>query len=409
LDAHLVLPLLEFATAKGMYDKRDMLKAKLEVLSKTNMCDFAADVYTELNGVEPTGEMKARRGAVIETSKTLEDAAAKAVKFAADPVAVKQLRRDKSFNMAFVKENHSIESGDVEALYKLAKFEYECGDYGGAAEHLGLVQLLSNDAARIDSALWGKYAADILMRNWQGAVDDMNRLRDAIENDASTSALAKMNQRVWLLHWSLFVFFNHHNGRNLIMDFFFQERYMQAVQQEAPYLLRYLAVAVVTNKKRKNMIKDLVKIIQSDRYRDPVLNFVLALFVDYDFTKAQEALKACDDLIDKDFFLVGCKDAFDESARLYVIETYCKVNKRISIAGLAQRLNMTAEDTEAWIISLIRNNKLNARIDSEAGMVLMHTEVKSVNEQIIEKTKALMSKTKNLTQAVLANTQAQAY
>ena len=39
----------------------------------------------------------------------------------------------------------------------------------------------------------------------------------------------------------------------------------------------------------------------------------------------------------------------------------------------------------------------------------MHTDVKSVNEQIIEKTKALMSKTKSLTQAVLANTQAQAY
>jgi translation initiation factor 3 subunit E len=39
----------------------------------------------------------------------------------------------------------------------------------------------------------------------------------------------------------------------------------------------------------------------------------------------------------------------------------------------------------------------------------VHVEKKSVNEQIIEKTKALLSKTTALTQAVLANTQAQAY
>ena len=54
---------------------------------------------------------------------------------------------------------------------------------------------------------------------------------------------------------------------------------MQAVQQEAPHLLRYLAVAIVANKKRRNMLKDLVKIIQSDVYDDPALDFVVAAFV----------------------------------------------------------------------------------------------------------------------------------
>jgi hypothetical protein len=27
---------------------------------------------------------------------------------------------------------------------------------------------------------------------------------------------------MWLMHWSLFVFFNHENGRNSIIDLFFQ-------------------------------------------------------------------------------------------------------------------------------------------------------------------------------------------
>ena len=149
----------------------------LDVLNKTNMCDFAADVHKEVNGGEPTVEMKAKRAAAIEAHGTLSAAAAKAVKFASDVVAVNQLSRDKTFNVKFAKENHGIEAEDVEALFKFAKFQYECGDYVAAAAHLGVVQLLSTDAARCESALWGKYAADILTRNWQGALDDMNRLR----------------------------------------------------------------------------------------------------------------------------------------------------------------------------------------------------------------------------------------
>jgi len=36
------------------------------------------------------------------------------------------------------------------------------------------------------------------------------------------SHLQQLQQRTWLIHWSLFVFFNHPNGRNLIIDMFFQ-------------------------------------------------------------------------------------------------------------------------------------------------------------------------------------------
>ena len=265
------------------------------------------------------------------------------------------------------------------------------------------------DVARSESALWGKFAADILLQNWSGALDDMNRLRDALENNATTSSLVKMKQRAWLLHYALYVFFNHPNGRNQIIDVLFQERYMQAVQQEAPHLLRYLTVAIVATKKRRNMLRDLLKIIQSDVYRDPATDFVTALFVDYDFVKAEELLPVCEEMIENDFFLIGCKEAFGENARFYVIESHCKVNKRIVIGELATNLKMKADDAEAAIAHLIRSGKLKARIDAAAGVAHVVVETKSVNEQLIEKTKALLSKTNALTQAVLANTQAQAY
>ena len=45
LDKHLVLPLLEFLQTQGCYEQKSVLRAKLALLEKTNMIDFAIDIY----------------------------------------------------------------------------------------------------------------------------------------------------------------------------------------------------------------------------------------------------------------------------------------------------------------------------------------------------------------------------
>lgn len=90
-----------------------------------------------------------------------------------------------------------------------------------------------------------------------------------------------------------------------------------------------------------------------------------------------------------DFFLVACLEDFIENARLFIFETFCRIHQCISINMLADKLNMTPEEAERWIVNLIRNARLDAKIDSKLGHVVMGNNAVSPYQQVIEKTKSL--------------------
>jgi translation initiation factor 3 subunit E len=69
----------------------------------------------------------------------------------------------------------------VEALYTYAKFQYECGNYDDAANYLFHYRLLSSQPDRVFSALWGKFACEILLQNWENALEDLRQLREGID------------------------------------------------------------------------------------------------------------------------------------------------------------------------------------------------------------------------------------
>jgi len=275
-------------------------------------------------------------------------------------------------------------------LYQYAKFQFECGRYNDAAEFLFHYRTLSSNPDRNFSALWGKFASEILMQNWDAAVEDMSRLKELIDAK-NYFPLKQLQQRTWLIHWSLFVFFNHPNGRNGIIDMFFQDRYLNAIQTTCPHILRYLTVAVLTNKRRRNVLKDLVKVLQQESYtyRDPITSFLEDLYVNFDFEAAQVKLRQCEKVLVNDFFLSSCRDEFMENARLCIFETYCRIHQKIDIAMLAEKLNMDQQTAERWIVNLVRNARLDAKIDSAANHVIMGSQTPSVYQQVIEKTKGL--------------------
>lgn len=141
-----------------------------------------------------------------------------------NPALYKKLRSDKAANLEMLSKEHQIGEEDIEYLYLYARFQYDCGNYSGAAEFLKYYRLLCNNGERAFSALWGKFASDILMQDWDESLEDLNRIKEVIDKSQHWSALTQLTNRTWFVHWSLFVFFNHESGRNAIIDVFFQAR-----------------------------------------------------------------------------------------------------------------------------------------------------------------------------------------
>jgi hypothetical protein len=58
LDRHLVFPLLEFLQERQLYPDEQILKAKIELLNKTNMVDYAMDIHKSLYHTEDVPQGK---------------------------------------------------------------------------------------------------------------------------------------------------------------------------------------------------------------------------------------------------------------------------------------------------------------------------------------------------------------
>lgn len=417
LDRHLVFPLLNFLEEETPEDEEttEITQLKYGLLKDTNMSDFVGDLYATLNNLqERPAEFAKKREEVLEKRRQFEEDTEKIQSLLADAEVVGNLRSDKESNMRYLKDNHGVTQQMVEQLYDFGQFQYSCGDYHSAAELLYQYRILSTDNDRVNAATWGKLASDILTTNWESAMEEVNKIKESIDTRLFNNQLAQLQHRTWLIHWSLFPFFNYEPAREVLTEMFFDPKYINTIQVSCPWILRYLAAAVITNRSRpgnktnylygnyQKQLKDLVRIVRQEgyEYNDPVTGFVKALYVDFDFQEAQQKLSEADEILRSDFFLVAAAETFLDAARHLISESYCKIHQRIDIKDLSMRLGLSSDEGEKWIVNLIRDTRVDAKIDYKAGTVLMNHPPMSVYQQVIERTKGGFFRTQVLSQAV---------
>jgi len=297
----------------------------------------------------------------------------------------------------------------VNALYDYGNLQYSCGSYGDASVTLYRFRVLSTDNDKVSWATWGRLACEILTMSWETALEELQKVREIIDSKLANNPLAQLQHRTSLIHWALFPLFNYDKARESLLDLFFNAGYINTIQASCPWILRYLTVAVITNRGRaKNVgvqqkqMKDIVRIVKQEayEYQDPVTRFVHALCIDFDFEGAQQQLVLAEEVLRTDFFLVAHADDFVDSARHLIFESYCKIHSRISLNDLSARLGLNADDAEKWIVNLIRDTRLDAKIDYKEGTVVMNHPPSSVYQQVIERTKGGFFRTQVLSAAV---------
>ncbi|KAF7555124.1 hypothetical protein G7046_g6628 [Stylonectria norvegica] len=415
LSRHLLFPLIQFEGDKAEEKEDDalakkILSGKIQLLEETNMTDYVATLYCEFHGVDdPPAEYTKKRQDVLAQLEKYEQATAKIAELLTQDEVVNGLRSDKVANLEFLKNQHGVTLEMVDALYEFGQFQFRCGQYGPAADMLYQFRVLSTDNDKVAAATWGKLASEILQTNWDSAVEELKNVKEGIDNRLFSNPRAQLDHRTMLVHWSLFPLFNSESAREPILDTFFSAPFINTIQTSCPWILRYLIAAVITGRSRarnsslqQKQMKDIVRYVRQEAYEysDPITRFISALYIAHDFDAAREALHSAEEVCRNDFFLGSSADAFVEAARHLICESYCKIFSRMNIRDLSEKLGLNPDDGEKWIVNLIRETRLDAKIDSQDGTVVMNHPPNNVYQQVIEKTKGGFFRTQVLNSAV---------
>lgn len=413
LDRHLIFPLLDHESRKENIPQErqdDLRQATFSLLKNTNMVDYVSQLYKDINNSQaaPT-EFEKKKQEVMSRMAKYEDDTAHLTNVLSDEAVTSQLRSDKVANLKFLEESHGVTQQMVDDLYDYGRFKYQCGQYPEAADILYRFRVLSTDNDKVVKATWGKLVCEILSEEWESAMEEVDKVKEHIETRLFNNPRAQLTARESLLHYALFPFFNHEPAKDKLTEMFFSPPFMSTIQTVCPWILRYVAAAVITNRNRTNnshnyqkQLKDLSRVVKQEvyEYQDPVTEFVKALYIDFDFEGAQKKLVEAENVLQGDFFLGSSTDSFVEAARHLISESYCKINQRIDMKDLSSRLGLSDSEGEKWIVDLIRETKVDAKIDFKAGTVVMNHPSQSVYQTVIERTKGAFFRTQVLSAAV---------
>jgi translation initiation factor 3 subunit E len=119
LDRHMIFPLLEFSAGQVVDEEsgdikdetkaREITQAKYGLLKKTNMTDYVANLYCELEGLEePPAEFADKKQKVFGQLQKYEQETSKIIELLERDDVVNNLRSDKVANLEFLKREHEV-------------------------------------------------------------------------------------------------------------------------------------------------------------------------------------------------------------------------------------------------------------------------------------------------------------
>ncbi|OAO16760.1 eukaryotic initiation factor [Blastocystis sp. ATCC 50177/Nand II] len=412
-DIHLLLPVFDWLEESKMYKQNEIAKARYALLQKTNMLEYAVDVFKSIYPEEePPKELKSK----AQISKDRYDEIMESPLIQCVQSCVEEKESEGVMPVLSDEDLQSFEitKADLEECCPIAKFLMNCGQYSMVIDLITFYlfppfPLLTHSAqmpspapckdlfaSRYLSLLWGNLTCQLLMGDLEEAHAGIKAIEAFLAaNESTVPALQVAQERCWLLHYGLFVLAQHEEGAELFLRTFNRKEYMAAVEIYCPWLLRYMVVlAVVQLAQNRALIGRLADVLEREQaaLEDPVLLFLYQLSIEMDFEAASEQLARCEDVFASDFFLSGnpaFEAKFMQGARVLVFELMCNVHRRIGMKLLARNLSLSEEACKQWVEQAVETKAVEQKVAIQDGCVVIDKSAPSLYEQVMERTQDL--------------------
>jgi translation initiation factor 3 subunit E len=401
LDRHLMYPVLDNLVT--IYDAKKIDQLEFDVLKDTYMIKLLKDIYLNLHPnekdlpeeyLEKEKEIKNKLVPLNEsTKKTLDILCSKEVQ--------ENLKQDKISNRELIK-SHGIDDSKIFELYEFGKLQYNRGDYVMASDLLNNFKLLSTDQELILNATCGKFVSDIMGGDIVEARNELTKLRDVTDNrNYQGSSLNQLKLRNWLIHNSLFIFFNEKELREQssknessnqllqLNEIFISSSYLSTIEASCPWILRYIIASVLYTKDYRRL-KDLIRAVEIESYefQDPFTLLIDSLFIKFNFNKLNEIYSNIKILIETDFFINHLnRDSLLKNILELILKNVLKIYKSLTIENFKNQF--INDINEKPILDIIESNN---EFIYESGLISLNKESNDEYFQIYEKTKALSFK-----------------
>lgn len=247
------------------------------------------------------------------------------------------------------------------------------------------------------AAYWGMLQCNILLKDWDTAWSNIIFINELLSSKADAFSPVNIHlNREWLMTAALFILSSHPDGASTLgSEFFMQSSQLNTILCGCQYLFRYVISFVLMSRKKKSFIKELFKFMQHESLKslnDPIIKLFHTCLITYNFEATREILENWKQAIKLDYFLHPLESELLDGTRTIIFDTYCKLHRHIQIDSMVHRLCLDKEysndDSEVWIVKAIQRSKIDAKIDSENGVILIQSKHPIPYHHVIEKTKS---------------------
>ncbi|TID29253.1 hypothetical protein CANINC_002049 [Pichia inconspicua] len=309
VDRHLLYPLLENSVC--IYPANVIDQLEFDVLKDTYMLKSLQEIYHNIHPDEKDlpQEFATREKEIMDKLVPLNESTKKTLEILCSPEVQQHLKQDKISNRELIKA-HGIDDAKILELYEFGKLQYNRGDYVMASDLLNNFKLLSTDQTLVQKAVCGKLVSDIMSGDVDEAKEELNKLREIIDNKTFTgTSIEQLKLRNWMIHNSLFIYFSEKeltdpSHLSTMNELFMSSSYSSTIEASSPWILRYIIASILYTKDFRRL-KDIAKAveIESYEYQDPFTTLINVLTTSFEFHRLASIIEEIKIVAETDFFL----------------------------------------------------------------------------------------------------------